>query len=168
VGERWLAKGAENLQDLFHEGVVIETRDTFFGKMFTRLKGILRWFGPAVAGANAVLSTIDFAHALSGDEDDKQKAYVGIVACAAILETVFLVAELCTEMAVFPPAAAVMAIIGLVFTLVMILDPPRPPNTPVENFLDDVVRPFVGTLVAPPNDWEPLVTPAKYLSFRGR
>jgi hypothetical protein len=161
----WMRNGAKRTGEFFDAGrKVIKTEGTFFGKMFRGLRVIVAWLGAAVAAAFAVISTIEFVHELHGDASTRQKAFSGIIMCAALAETVCLVAAMFVAAAVFAAAAAVFAVIGLVFALVMLFDPPPPPESPIDRFMRETVHPFVSNLPDPPADWQPLTPPSSLVA----
>jgi hypothetical protein len=163
----WFRDGARNIGEFFgaegRAAVVVE--ESFFGKMFRGLKVAMKWLGVAISAAFAVVSTIDFVHEMGSDSPEREKAFSGIIACAAIADAVCTVLAIVTALAVFAAAAAVFAVIGVIFTLVMLFDPPPPPESPVDRFMRETVHPFVDALKDPPTDWQPLASPARLMMF---
>ncbi|TFK68582.1 hypothetical protein BDN72DRAFT_878935 [Pluteus cervinus] len=65
-----------------------------------------------------------------------------------------IVAADCAMMVALPVLGAILAVIGIVVTLLFaflgVVKPQEPPKTPVETFIDNTARPLITSLTAPP------------------
>ena len=153
VERRWMARAAASLRETV---TAARAADTTMGKVFNNIAKIGRWLSVLVAAGFATLATIEFVKALqNGDSTMMDKAFTGIIACSAILETVCVVGALFVASQVFAIAGAVLAVIGLIFTLVEMFRPRPEPESPVDTFNDKTLRPFAQALPEPPADWKP-------------
>ena len=151
----WVGGAADNMRNLLKQGD--KAAESFFARFMRNFKVVMRFVAVAVAAAFAVIATIEFHDSLNDpDADAKTRAFEGIVACAAIAETVCIGLSMLVWATVFAAAGAVFAVIGVGFAMVMLFSPHDPPETPVEQFLREEVHPFVNGLDNPPEDWEPL------------
>jgi len=164
IDRNWMARCATTMKDAFDAGSrAIRAENTTLGRLFNNINKIVRWLGVLVSAGFAALSTIEFIKALKdGSSTDMDKAFTGIIACSAILETICLVANLLIASQVFAIAGAVLAVIGLIFTLVEMFRPREAPDTPVDNFVDNTLRAFAQKLEAPPADWKPKAEPKMF------
>jgi hypothetical protein len=165
IDRNWMARFSTYMKDCFDSAArAVKAEGTTMGKVFNNINKICRWLGVLVSAGFAALSTIDFINALkNGDSTLMDKAFTGIIACSAILETVCLVANLLFATQVFAIAGAVFAVIGLVFVLVEMFRPRPQPDTPVDVFMDNTLHPFVrGLNIEVPTDWKPQSEHAKF------
>jgi hypothetical protein len=152
VDANFVANGADEIRAGFRAGGEIAGEATKWGKFFQNMNKALKWLGVAVSAAFAVISTMDFAKILKDDNaSDKDKAFTGIIAVSALCETVCLGLGLAFTAAVpfTGPLAAVFAVIGIVFALVQLFEPQPKPESPVDKFMDDVVKPFLSNWTPP-------------------
>lgn len=149
----WLDTAAKNVREFFDAAEkTIKVEGSLWDKVCSNLGKTLKWLGPLTSAAFAVMSTIDFINDLESGATTSEKAFDGIIAVSSILEAVSLVCELAfVDLApLFGPAAAIFAIVGIVFTIVKAFNPPPPPKSPAQVFMDDVARPFINSLPSAP------------------
>lgn len=142
----WVSIGAGKVMGTFdRSGKEIIVDGTDWAVRFKNATRFLKWLGPAVSAAFAAVSWVDFSNGL-GDKSTEDKAFQGIIASAQTLETLILVADVMAGAECIPFAGPVLALIGIVFTLVEAFMPHPRPQSPVEAYLDSAVRPFLKTL----------------------
>lgn len=154
----WYSRGAEKMKNFFDAARrAITTEGSLWGKLFNGLSKVLRWMGALVSAGFAVLATMKFIEDLLDGSPATiiDKAFDGIMAACAILETVCLIVELIIASTVAAVLAAVFAVVGLIFALVLAFLPKPQPESPVDKFMDNTLRPFVEKLTPPPADWQP-------------
>jgi hypothetical protein len=150
VDRKFVANGADEIRAGFRAGGEIAGEATKWGKFFQNVNKALKWLGVAVAAAFAVISTIDFAKVLKdGSASDKEKAFTGIIAISALCETVCLALSLVLAYECIPFVGAVFAVIGIIFALVQMFEPQPKPESPVDKFMDNVVKPFLASWTPP-------------------
>ncbi|WP_050406414.1 hypothetical protein [Bradyrhizobium embrapense] len=153
VDEEFVRKGAAEVRAAFRADGQIAGNATKWGKYFQNINKALKWLGVAVSAAFAVINTIEFNKVLSDPNSSvRDKAFSGIVAVAGLCETVCLTLNLAFSAACFGPAAAIFAVIGVVFMIVQMFEPQPKPESPVDKFMDDVVKPFLAAWTPPPAD----------------
>lgn len=151
----WLVRIATKIGDFFDAAkrLIVDSAE-FLSKIFRGFAKFMRFFGVAVAGAFAVLSTITFVEDLLSGASTVDTVFDGLIAGTGILETVCLVVDLLVVTEVFAVAAAVLAVLGIIFVIVEMLIPKPKPESPMDKFLKDTGIPFIAKLVEPPADWD--------------
>ncbi len=149
----WLERAASSLRNFIKN--TVEADESLFARFFSRFAKILKFLGPLVSGAFAVLSTIAFVKAIDSDAPITTDVLEGIIMASNILETFALALDLVLTTAVFAFAAAILAVVGLVVQLIEAFLPKKNPPSPVETFTKDTLVPFVDKLPSPPKSWSP-------------
>ncbi len=151
----WLARIASRIGRFFDAAkkLIVDSAE-FMSKIFRGFAKFMRFFGVAVAGAFAVLSSITFIKDLTEGKSTKESAFDGILAGSAILETVCLVVDLLVVTQAFAIAAAVFAVLGLIFAIVEVWVHKPKPESPMDKFLKETGIPFISGLAEPPADWD--------------
>ncbi|PJD91374.1 MAG: hypothetical protein CK424_07065 [Legionella sp.] len=147
----WLGSGNKTIEAMFDvETKEIKIEGTVFDSLLSGGRLFLKWLGPACAAAFAVVNTITFYKDIRDGASTEQKAFDGIIAASAAIETVCLTLELMEVSAAFGPAGAIFAVIGLIFVMVELFKPSSPPESPVDIFMDNNLRPFITSLPSAP------------------
>lgn len=151
----WLTRIASRIGEFFDAvKKTIEDAAKFMSKLFRGFAKFMRFFGVAVAGAFAVLSTITFVKDLINNAPTVQATFDGLIAGTGIMETVCLVVDLVVVTEVFAVAAAALAVLGIIFVIVEMLIPKPKPESPMDKFLKETGIPFISGLEDPPSDWD--------------
>jgi hypothetical protein len=151
----WLVRLGTRMGEFFDSArrIIVDTAE-YLSTFFRGFARFMQFFGVAVAGAFAVISTITFFEDLKNGAPGLQTAFDGIIAVAGIAETVCLVLDLVVlTTTVFAVAAAVFAVIGLIFVVVELFLPHPKPESPMDKFLKETGIPFVDKLPSPPSNW---------------
>lgn len=161
VAPDYFPVSGEELRALFNEETsIIEVDGSLLDKFFKGGAKFLRWLGPAVTAALAVLNAYNFRMDIENGSSQEQQAFDGIIAVSGILETMCLVVEglaaiittsevLAAMATIAGPAAPVLAVIGIVFALVEAFSPAPPPPSPTDDFMKDLRDNFLPNLPAP-------------------
>lgn len=158
----WLTRLGARIGDFFDAAkrTIVDTAE-FLSKFFRGFATFMRFFGVAVAGAFAVLSTITFVKDLIDGAPTLDTVFDGLIMGAGIAETICLVIDLVVVTEIFAVAAAIFAVLGLIFVIVEMFLPHPKPESPMDKFLNEHGVPFVNALPDPPKDWKEPETPKK-------
>jgi hypothetical protein len=154
IEESWLGRLAQRVRSFFNTvKKEIEVGESVLGKAFRLLSKILKWLGVLVSAAFAALSTWQFIKDIKNHASTAQKAFDGIIMSCDILTSICFVISAFVVTTIFAILAAVLAVIGAVFSIVEMFLPK--PRSPVDVFVDGVLHPFIATLPAAPAGWDP-------------
>ena len=153
VDPDWVENGAKEVAEVFDaEGGVIKAEGTLWDSILETGSKVIGVLGICASAALAVMSTIDFVNDIKSGQPITKEALDGIMMVTNIAMTVCLVLDLVVASTVFAMAGAVFAIIGMIVAIVMMFE--SKPKNPLDDFMSDVIIPFVDGLppqTPPPN-----------------
>lgn len=126
---------------------------TRLGKFMRGATAFAKIIGVLVTGVLAGVVCYQFAQDLMSGAPLGQQVLDGVSSVAAAAETICLAVGVFVESVVLTVCTAVFAIIGLVAAIVLLFLPQPQPESPVDKFMNQVIRPFVAKLDNPPADW---------------
>jgi hypothetical protein len=151
--------GARNMGDLvnFDTGA-IELGDSLWADAFNASVGkVCEVIGVAACVAFAVISTVQFTEDVIDGKPTETEALDGIIMSANIGVAFCAAASLFSAATFVPVLGAVLAIVGLVASLIEMFSPPPQPPSPVESFMQNQVLPAVAGqnrwILDAPADW---------------
>lgn len=147
IDAKWIQSGAPNVgKDLSFWAELVGGEQ--------RLLLITKWFGVAVSAAFAAFSTWTFAEDLEHGASTEQEAFDGIIAASALISTIVLgvdatLTSMDIALAGLAELGPIFAILGGIFALVeLFVIHPQPPESPIDAFMGDTLRPLLERLLA--------------------
>jgi hypothetical protein len=145
---QWAERGATETTALFNKVTrTIDTQRSLFRRVFTFAGKVVAVVGVVVSAVFAASSTVNFINAVREGQPITNILFDGILAATGIATTVCLVIDLLVVTTIFAWAAAILAIVGVVVTIVMMFY--FKPESPLTLFMREVIVPFVNGLPDP-------------------
>jgi hypothetical protein len=160
VDNNWIYKAISTLTGMFDAAKGIVTDGTLLARFFKIAPLIMKWLGVVVAGVFAALSVWQLVDDFTTGAPTLQKSFDFVIAATSFVVLACAIVEIFVDLVVIPVLGAIAAIIGAIFAIVEAFLPKPKTPTPVDTFVDNVLRPFVATLPKPPASWAPPAAPA--------
>jgi hypothetical protein len=155
LDDTWYYTLCKNIASMFDAAKGIVTDGTLLARFFKFVPTMMKWLGALTAGVFAGLSIWQFVDDLKTGASTLQIAFDGVIMATSVIVLVCAIAEIAVDLVFIPVLGAIAAIIGAIIAIIAIFVPQPKKKTPVDNFMDNTLRPFVDKLPTPPANWAP-------------